>query len=336
MTMLRKISRKSLVIIIAVIIIILGAVSLPLIYLMSDKLSESSRVDANVLLVEGWLPNYAIEMAHDEFVKNNYSLIVTTGLKNTDYYPMFSGGYLIFYPREKTKRQDQIENHLIEIDAFAQLNDTNLAHFNVYINDSLVAGFFAGIKRKNYEFSWRGKLSDIDSLLVNYDNDNVNEYGDRNLFIREIIFDKKTELSYLNNSEYDLGELDGKMRIDNDYSSYAELARNRLLSLGIDSSLVLAVSGNRVRINRTLTSALAFRDWLETSKYEIKGINIVTLGAHAKRTFMTYNNILDNKYKIGIISLPDYKNTHSRKNKVLKTLREILGIVYYRIILTLY
>jgi hypothetical protein len=334
--MMRKISRKSLVIILALTIITLGAISLPLIYLMSAKLSESSRVSANVLLVEGWLPNYAIEMAHDEFVNNKYGIIVTTGLKNTDYYPMFSGGYLIFYPREKTSGMDLVEKHSIEIDAFAQLNDTNLAHFNVFINDSLVAGFFADKKRRNYEFNWTGKLSNIDSLSVNYDNDNVNEFGDRNLFIKEIILDKKTQLSYLNNSEYDLGELDGKMRIANDYASYAELARNRLLSLGIDSSLVMAVSGNRVRINRTLTSALAFRDWLRTSNYEVTGINVVTLGAHAKRTFMTYNNILDKKYKIGIISLPDYKNTHSRKNRVLNTLREMLGIIYYRIILTLY
>ena len=51
---------------------------------------------------------------------------------------------------------------------------------------------------------------------------------------------------------------------------------------------------------------------------------------------MTYNRVLNEKYKIGIISLPDYKNTNSLKNKVIKTIRETLGIVYYWFILIPY
>ena len=47
---------------------------------------------------------------------------------------------------------------------------------------------------------------------------------------------------------------------------------------------------------------------------------------------MTYNKILDEKYKIGIISLPDDKVSHG-KGRVLRTLRETLGIIYYWFIL---
>ena len=87
--------------------------------------------------------------------------------------------------------------------------------------------------------------------------------------------------------------------------SNAEFAKNRLLSMGIDSSLLIAIPGNKVKINRTLTSALAFRDWLKSTNIDIKGINIISMGTHARRTWMTYNKILNEKYKIGIISLPD-------------------------------
>ncbi len=51
---------------------------------------------------------------------------------------------------------------------------------------------------------------------------------------------------------------------------------------------------------------------------------------------MTYNKILHKKYEIGIISLPDYKEDSSRKYKVLKTLRETIGLIYYSIILIPY
>jgi hypothetical protein len=192
------------------------------------------------------------------------------------------------------------------------------------------------LKKKKYAVKWQGKLSEIDSVTVQFVNDAVGDFGDRNLYIKEIIIDKKIKISYQNNSEYDISRSDRKRRIVNNFSSYAQNARNILISLGADSSLVIAVPGERVRINRTLTSALAFRDWLDISDIEIKGINIITLGTHAKRTWMTYNKILNKKHEIGVISLPDIKDRNSRKHKVLKTLRETFGIIYYWFILIPY
>jgi hypothetical protein len=135
---------------------------------------------------------------------------------------------------------------------------------------------------------------------------------------------------------YNIGALNGGKRISNDFNSYAESARNRLLAMGIDSSRIIATSGNKAKINRTLTSALAFRDWLKTTKINVDGINIISLGTHARRTWMVYNKVLDEKYILGIISLPDYKNKYSRTNRLLKTIRETLGIIYYWFILIPY
>ena len=215
------VKRKKLLIITLLLLFVLsGIVSLPIIYSVSKRLSKTSRVEANVLLVEGWLPPYAVELAYKEYIKSSYEQVITTGIRISGYYDVSMNGYLVFYTH--------------------------------------------------------------------------------------------------------------------DISSHAELARNELISLGLDSSLVLAVPGKKVWINRTLSSALAFRDWLEASEIEVKGINIVTIGTHARRTWMTYNKILDKKYKIGIISLPDYREHSSRKYKVLKTLRESLGLVYYWFLLLPY
>jgi hypothetical protein len=68
----------------------------------------------------------------------------------------------------------------------------------------------------------------------------------------------------------------------------------------------------------------------------VKGINIISMGTHTRRTWMTYNKILNEKYEIGIISLPDYNYNHSRFFRLFKTIRESLGIAYYWLILIPY
>jgi hypothetical protein len=334
--MLARIRMKKLTAIILTIILLSIFLFLPVILSLSDNLSKTEKVKANLLIVEGWLPPYAIEMAYKEFLKDDYDLVITTGIKMSGYYLIYSGGYLIFHTSDKLKGITMNGDHIVEIAAYSELGGKNCAHFNIFVNDSLVTDFLADNRRRKYEIKWEGRLTDIDSVMVQFDNDMVGEFGDRNLYVKEIIFDHKIHVGYQNNSEYDIGKLDGKFKINNNFTSFSELARNELLSLGLDSSLVISVPGNRVRINRTLTSALAFRDWMSKSNLTIDGINVITLGAHAKRTWMTYNKILNGKYKIGIISLPDYKTTNSMRNKIVKTLRETLGIIYYWIILLPY
>lgn len=335
--MLKNRRNRILITIFIFFVFLSGLLFLPAIYLLSDQYSKTTRTNANILLVEGWLPPYAINMAFDEFKKNGYDHIFTTGLKSTpEYFNVFSNGSLIFYTHKKLPADLQTTKHIIEIKACSSLNGENRSRFHVLINDSIVGDFFADKKKRNYAVEWNSPLSGIDSISVQFVNDRVGDFGDRNLFVKEIIFDQKISIPYLNNSIYVIPGLNSNVRILNNYSSYAELARNNLIAMGIDSSLIVYIPGEKATLNRTIKSALAFRDWLKTSDIKVSGINIVTLGTHAKRTWMTYNKILHEKYDIGIISLPDYKSQHSRIYKVMKTLRETFGIIYYRIILIIY
>ena len=328
--------KKVLITLILFLVILSGIVSLPIIYSISGRLSTTHRVKANLLLVEGWLPPYAIEMAYSEFKENSYDHVITTGIRISGYFQVSMNGYLIFYPADLLKGTDNPDAHTIDIDAYSEMDKEDCAHFNVFVNDSLVADFFADKKKRQYEINWKGKSAGIDSVMIQFDNDRFEDNDDRNLYVKEIIFDNETHIPYQYYSVYDVGALDDKRRFDNDFNSHAELAKNALLSLGIDSSVILAIPGKKVRINRTLSSALAFSDWLKTSNIEVKGINIITSGTHARRTLMTYNKILKNNYEIGVISLPDLKEKSSRRYKVLKTLRETFGLVYYWFILIPY
>ena len=328
--------KKILISIILFLFILAGIVALPIIYSISSNFSRTSRIDANVLLVEGWLPPYALKMAYDEFSGNGYDHVITTGIRISGYFQVSMNGYLTFYTSGLTERAENTVINHIEIDAFSEMEDEDCAHFNVFVNDSLVGDFFADKKQRLYKVSWTGDLTMIDSVMVQFDNDRYNENVDRNLYIKEIVLNSEISIPYQHNSVYVFGNRDAETRSENNFNSHAELARNALLSMGMDSAMILAIPGERVRVNRTLSSALAFRDWLKTSNIEVKGINIVTSGTHAKRTLMTYNKILDKQYEIGIISLPDYKEQASRKYKVLSTLREIVGLVYYWFILIVY
>ena len=304
---------------------------------LSGYLSKSEQVKANVLIVEGWLPEYALEMAYKEFEKSKYEYVITTGLQyRKEYYMVSENGYLIFYLKNKFSEINDSGLHSIEIDAYSELEGDNRAHFNLYVNDSIIADFFVEKSKKRYRAEWEGNLRDIRTIYVQFTNDAVGDFGDRNLYVKEIIIDDKIKIPYQDNSEYDIGKLYGKNRTINNFNSSAQYAKNRLLSMGIDSSLLIAIPGNKVKINRTLSSALAFRDWLKTANIDIKGINIVSMGTHTRRTWMTYNKVLNEKYVIGIISLPDNIHNYSRLSKGLKTIRETLGIIYYWFILLPY
>lgn len=319
-------------------LLIIGYLSLkPAFSYLSGYLSKTEQVKANILIVEGWLPAYALKMAYDEFEKNGYDLVITTGLKfSPDYYRFPANGFMIFYPIDKNAFKDDLRKHLIEIDAYSEKDGVYTSHFNLFVNDSKIGDSYVEMAKKTYPFNWEGSLDEIDSLKIQFDNDRVDEGGDNNLYIRQIIIDKKFSIPYLYNVDYDSSKVDARRIVINSIDSNAELGKKILIKLGIDSSMIKAVSAKKVRVNRTLTSALAFRDWLKDKDIEVKGINIISMGTHARRTWMSYNKILNEKYNIGIISLPDDDINNSRIRKSIRTIRETLGIIYYWIILIPY
>jgi len=225
----RKILRIILIAFIS--ILTLGYIFLkPAFNYLSGYLSKSEQVKANVLIVEGWLPGYALEMAYKEFEKSKYEYVITTGLPYHDeYYGIPENGYLIFYLKNKLFDINESRLHSIGINAFSELEGENRAHFNLYVNDSIVADFFVEKSKKKYRVDWKGNLKDIRTIYVQFTNDSIGDFEDRNLYVKEIIIDEKIVIPYQDNSEYDIGKLFGKNRIINNFNSSAQYARDRLL-----------------------------------------------------------------------------------------------------------
>jgi hypothetical protein len=301
----------------------------------SEYLSPTNTVEANILIIEGWLPNFALEMATGVIKNNSYNHIITSGIKNygLDYCTVGMNGYLIFYPQSGSLTSISDYNHLIEIDAHSEMDGVYRTHMIFYVNDSLISDFTVNMKRQKYSVKWKGSLKTIDSLMIQFDNDMIDDFGDRNLYVKEIVIDRKIKIPYRYNSVYDVGSLGGENRIANNYNSSADLFRNKLISAGIDSTKVNVITGERTGINRTLVSALAVKRWIKSSGYEIKGINIISLGIHARRTKLTYRRVLGNSYNIGIISLPDLHTEKAKQSPQISKVKESLSLVYYWIIL---
>ena len=324
-------------------LLLFPAVTLYILYIkinpgLPEFLSETRKVEANILVIEGWLPDKGIRMAINEIQNGSYDFIVTTGVRSSDldYCLIGMNGYLIFYPRWPKTSDIESNSHTIEITAKSLMGGIYSTHINFFVNDSVVADFIVDNEKLKYRINWNKSLAAIDSFMIHFDNDMVDEKGDRNLFVKEINIDNKITIPYQFNSVFDVGQLDNKERILNNHKSIAEFARNKLSRYGIDSSRLIALPGSRTRINRTLASALAFRNWLKDSEIKVSGINVVTMGIHARRTWLTYRKVLNKSYNVGVVSLADPEESDSKNPDKLRIFTETLDLIYYNLILIPY
>ena len=117
-----------------------------------------------------------------------------------------------------------------------------------------------------------------------------------------------------------------------EFDNYAELASATLLQLGVGPDSVVTVAGPRTRLDRTYTSALAFRSWLIDSLPDVRAVNIMTLGVHARRTRLLFQRALGKNVNVGIISIDDQEFDPrlwwTSSSGFQRVLEEVVGYVY--------
>lgn len=305
---------------------------------LAETLAKTKKTKADIMVFEAWVSESLVNFASDEFKSEDYKLLVVTGIesKELDFCQVPMNGYLIFYPDASLMNYEEIRNHNIGITVHSEMGGKYSCHFNFFVNDTLLSEFIADDKERKYSLTWNGALKDIDSLMVHFDDDYLDEGGDKNLYVKEITINNDIIIPYKYNSVYDIGRLGGTNRFINNYNSESELSRIHLMKSGIDPTLIIAITGKSSRINRTLKSTLAFRDWLENSNVNVSSINIISDGIHSRRTMITYRSILKSNIEIGIISLSEQTKEGFPKHKFREILSETFKLIYYRIILIPY
>lgn len=87
-----------------------------------------------------------------------------------------------------------------------------------------------------------------------------------------------------------------------EYKTFAGIAAATLKKLGVQPEKVTVVPTPDVIKDRTHASAIALRQWLAYSNLPIKSMNLLTSDAHARRSWLIFQQVLAPKIKVGVIA----------------------------------
>jgi hypothetical protein len=77
-----------------------------------------------------------------------------------------------------------------------------------------------------------------------------------------------------------------------------------LEAAGIPPDRIVVIAAPEVRWNRTSSTARAVRDRLRELDVKPNGVNIVTLGPHARQSLLAYSRMLGPSIPMGVINIP--------------------------------
>ena len=109
-----------------------------------------------------------------------------------------------------------------------------------------------------------------------------------------------------------------------------EIAERDLTRLGFPREKLFLAPCVDVEKQRTYVSALAARDMMEAKGLNAKGINVMSRGAHARRTYLVYGKVFP-EIKVGSISWDPYTTQESwwrSSSRAKELLDETFGYSY--------
>jgi DUF218 domain len=131
------------------------------------------------------------------------------------------------------------------------------------------------------------------------------------------------------------GPVPGSGGYTTDYQTEAHVGAGRLDAAGVPVDLVRMIPSRVWNRNRTYYSAVALRDWFQAQHLHVDSINVLTEGAHARRTWLLFQEALGPEVKVGVISVanPDYdpKYWWRYSDGVREVSSEALAYLYVKI-----
>lgn len=106
------------------------------------------------------------------------------------------------------------------------------------------------------------------------------------------------------------GPVRGMGGYTNDYNTSASVGAARLKAAGVPG--VQMVPSRVMDRDRTYAAAIALRNWFHANNLHPRTINVVTEGAHARRTRFLFQKAFRDEITVGIIAItsPDYDGRH--------------------------
>jgi hypothetical protein len=88
------------------------------------------------------------------------------------------------------------------------------------------------------------------------------------------------------------------------HASFAELAAETLIEAGLPAEDIQPIPTPAVARDRTYASAVAVRQWLDDSDISVDRLDVLSAGAHARRSRLLFQMAMGPGIKVGIIAVP--------------------------------
>ena len=121
-----------------------------------------------------------------------------------------------------------------------------------------------------------------------------------------------------------------------EFRTFAEFGAATVVKLGLATAQVHAVPAPEVPQDRTYASAVAVREWLQQHGGVPAQINVMSLGAHSRRTRLLYEAAFTGVTEVGIIAIDDHSYNGRRwwasSQGVRIVIDELLAYAYARLL----
>ncbi len=102
-----------------------------------------------------------------------------------------------------------------------------------------------------------------------------------------------------------VGESFGRHDETLDAENSADVAATLLRELGVDRDRIVVLRIPGLTVHRTFASALTLKNWLAKSNTRVTGVNVFTLGAHARKSLLVFERVLGPGIRVGVIAGTD-------------------------------
>jgi hypothetical protein len=264
-------------------------------------LAKTELVDSKVMVVEGWVTDNTLKKAAIEYKSKHYNLLITTGG------PVLGKAFVLAYNSAlrfmiADPNQSTTTGSTIEVIAFGRALDGEYPHFRLSLNDSLIGERYVSHTPRDIKFETLLSEDQIRSISVKFDNDGVSSNGDRNLAILGIRVNDRFFSPFSKTVSLVYGK-PGNTEVQPVYENLAQKAAYFLQREGIEAEKIVAAPSPFVEIDRTYESALSIKKVLNKRFPTVRSLNIISEGAHSRRSWMMYKKALDDNFKIGVMAV---------------------------------
>lgn len=299
-------------------------------------LSPNDPLDAEVLIVEGWISPAVAGQVVDEFTAGSYEYIIATGAQFDKAYNLSQNGKVRFDLDAAGVDLNKGDTITFNLYAFGEPALGEYARYRIIYNEDTIGSNYTGPCMQRYIHHYAAQDGMPGEAFVLYDNDIYTESEDRNLHLWKLVVNGKTIPARSPYTRLIRGRGSGYTeRPLNQYSLAGEKAYE-LIMAGLDSSRIIALEVPEVKRFRTYTDAVMVSEFFRETRNIPCTVNVFSQGNHARRSRLLYRYALPADINVGIIAseMPCSEGVDSfiNSSRWFSTVRQLGSYLYIKVI----